>query len=135
LHVRKISWTPDGWPIVSPERYANVAQTTIASTDVAGTYEKITLNYHVVPGYGTEQTNPDFQVSTTFKLDAAGTIDGNAADKWTFTAPWLELKYNNGNTYKLKVERERDWENKITSTLIFTGLDNYGTAIWGKRKQ
>ena len=135
LHVRKISWTTDGWPIVSPERYANVAQTTIAATDVAGTYEKITLNYHVVPGYGTEQTNPDFQVSTTFKLDAAGTIDGNAADKWTFTAPWLELKYSNGDTYKLKVERERDWENKITSTLIFTGLDNHGTAIWGKRKQ
>lgn len=134
LHVRKISWTPDGWPVVSPERYANVAQTAIAAADVAGTYEKITLGYHVVPGYGTEQTNPDFQVATTFKLDAAGTIDGNATDTWTYASPYITLKYAAGATYKLKVERERDWENKVASTLIFTGLDNTGTAVWGKKK-
>jgi arabinan endo-1,5-alpha-L-arabinosidase len=134
LHVRKISWTPDGWPVVSPERYANVAQTAIATADVAGTYEKITLGYHIVPGYGTEQTNPDFQVATTFKLDAVGTIDGNATDTWTYTSPYITLKYAAGATYKLKVERERDWENKVSSTLIFTGLDNTGTAVWGKKK-
>ncbi|QEC77749.1 arabinan endo-1,5-alpha-L-arabinosidase [Mucilaginibacter ginsenosidivorax] len=134
LHVRKISWTPDGWPVVSPERYANVAQTAIASADIAGTYEKITLGYHVVVGYGTEQTNPDFQVATTFKLDAAGTIDGNATDTWTYASPYITLKYAAGATYKLKVERERDWENKVASTLIFTGLDNAGIAVWGKKK-
>jgi arabinan endo-1,5-alpha-L-arabinosidase len=134
LHVRKISWTPDGWPVVSPERYANVAQTAIANADIAGTYEKITLGYHIVPGYGTEQTNPDFQVATTFKLDAAGTIDGSATDTWTYASPYITLKYATGATYKLKVERERDWENKVASTLIFTGLDNTGTAVWGKKR-
>lgn len=134
LHVRKISWTTDGWPIVSPERYANVAQTAITAADVAGTYEKITLNYHVVPGYGTEQVSPDFQTAVDLKLDANGTINGNAGDKWTFTTPWITLTYSNGDTYKLKAERERDWENKIASTIIFTGLDKNGTAIWGKRK-
>ncbi|SEO22157.1 arabinan endo-1,5-alpha-L-arabinosidase [Mucilaginibacter sp. OK283] len=134
LHVRKISWTPDGWPVVSPERYANVAQTAIANADVVGTYEKITLGYHIVPGYGTEQTNPDFQVATTFKLDAAGTIDGSATDTWTYASPYITLKYAAGATYKLKVERERDWENKVASTLIFTGLDNIGTAVWGKKR-
>jgi arabinan endo-1,5-alpha-L-arabinosidase len=134
LHVRKISWTPDGWPVVSPERYANVAQTAIANADVVGTYEKITLGYHIVPGYGTEQTNPDFQVATTFKLDAAGTIDGSATDTWTYASPYITLKYAAGATYKLKVERERDWENKVSSTLIFTGLDNIGTAVWGKKR-
>jgi arabinan endo-1,5-alpha-L-arabinosidase len=134
LHVRKISWTPDGWPVVSPERYANVDQAAITSADIEGTYEKITLNYHIVPGYGDEQTNPDFQVATTFNLDAAGTINGNTSDKWTFTAPYIELKYGSGDTYKLKAERERDWENKVASTIIFTGLDNSGTAIWGKKK-
>jgi arabinan endo-1,5-alpha-L-arabinosidase len=134
LHVRKISWTPDGWPVVSPERYANVAQTAIANADVVGTYEKITLGYHIVPGYGTEQTNPDFQVATTFKLDAAGTIDGSATDTWTYASPYITLKYAAGATYKLKVERERDWENKVSSTLIFTGLDNTGMAVWGKKR-
>jgi arabinan endo-1,5-alpha-L-arabinosidase len=134
LHVRKISWTPDGWPVVSPERYANVAQTAIAAADIAGTYEKITLGYHIVPGYGTEQTNPDFQVSTELKLDAGGTINGNASDTWTYASPYITLKYNTGGTYKVKVERERDWENKVASTLTFTGLDNTGTAVWGKKK-
>ncbi len=134
LHVRKISWTPDGWPVVSPERYANVAQTAIAAADIAGTYEKITLGYRVVVGYGTEQTSPDFQVATTFKLDAAGTIDGNATDTWTYASPYVTLKYGTGGTYKVKVERERDWENRVTSTVVFTGLDASGTAIWGKKK-
>jgi arabinan endo-1,5-alpha-L-arabinosidase len=134
LHVRKISWTAEGWPIVSPERYANVTQTAIAASDIAGTYEKITLGYRVVPGYGTEQSSPDFQIAVDFKLDAGGTINGNASDKWTYASPWITLKYSNGDTYKLKVERERDWENRIASTIIFTGLDNTGTAIWGKKK-
>jgi arabinan endo-1,5-alpha-L-arabinosidase len=134
LHVRKISWTADGWPIVSPERYANVPQTAITVADVAGSYEKITLNYRVVPGYGTEQVSPDFQTAVDFKLDAGGTINGNASDKWTFSTPWITLTYSNGDTYKFKVERERDWENKIASTIIFTGLDKSGAAIWGKKK-
>ncbi len=99
-----------------------------------GTLEKISLGNPIGPGIGTEQTNPDFQVSTTFKLDAAGTINGSATDTWTYTSPYITLKYSTGDTYKLKVERERDWENKITSTLIFTGLDNTGTAVWGKKK-
>jgi len=134
LHVRKISWTPDGWPVVSPERYANVTQMAIAAADIAGTYEKVTLGYHIVPGYGTEQTNPDFQVSTELKLDAGGTINGNASDTWTYASPYITLKYSTGGTYKVKVERERDWENKVASTLIFTGLDATGTAVWGKKK-
>jgi arabinan endo-1,5-alpha-L-arabinosidase len=99
-----------------------------------GTYEKVTLGYRVVVGYGTEQTNPDFQVSTALKLDAAGTIDGSATDTWTYTSPYITLKYGSGSTYKVKVERERDWENRVTSTLVFTGLDDTGTAIWGKKK-
>ncbi|MEO6632634.1 MAG: hypothetical protein ABIN13_12950 [Mucilaginibacter sp.] len=34
----------------------------------------------------------------------------------------------------MKIERERDWENKITTTLVFTGLNNKGTAIWGIKR-
>jgi arabinan endo-1,5-alpha-L-arabinosidase len=48
-HVRKILWTDDGWPVVLPERYANVPQTIITDSDLVGTWEHITLNY--VAGY------------------------------------------------------------------------------------
>jgi len=135
LHVRKLFWTADGWPVVSPERYANTTQSTIASTDLAGDWEQIVLGYKVVPGYATEQVDANLQVATTITLNADGKINGSATNSWTFSAPWLELKWNNGAyTDKVYVSRERDWENKKSSTLVFTGLNNAGTAVWGKKK-
>jgi arabinan endo-1,5-alpha-L-arabinosidase len=135
LHVRKISWTADGWPVVSPERYANVTQTSIASTDLAGTWERIQLDYHVVPGYADTQTSPDLQVASNITIAAGGTASGaSMTGTWTYTSPWLQIKWSNGTTENLKVERERDWENKVASTIIFTGLNNNGTAVWGKKR-
>jgi arabinan endo-1,5-alpha-L-arabinosidase len=133
MHVRKIYWTNDGWPVVSPERYANVEGTPVSQAEIAGDWEQIILGYRVVPGFAAEQTAPDFQVATTIKLDAGGTINGVAANKWTYNAPNLELAWSNGFTDKVIVDRERDWENK-RNTIIFTGLNNTGTAIWGKKK-
>lgn len=135
LHVRKIFWTTDGWPVVSPERYANVAQTAIAQSELAGDWEQIVLGYKVVPGYAAEQVNADLQAAATITLNADGKINGSVANTWTYTAPWLELKWNNGtSTDKVYVSRERDWENKKSSTLVFTGLSNSGVAVWGKKK-
>ncbi|MES2773723.1 MAG: arabinan endo-1,5-alpha-L-arabinosidase [Bacteroidota bacterium] len=134
LHIRKIFWTTDGWPVVSPERYANVTQASIPQSDLVGDWEQIIMGYNIVPGYGNEQTNPDMQVAATIILNAGGTINGVAANTWTYTEPTLTLKYSNGFTDKVIVSRERDWENKKTSTLVFTGLNNAGTAIWGKKK-
>lgn len=133
LHVRKMFWTEDGWPIVSPERYAGVAQSAITSADLTGNYEQIVLGYNVVPGYADEQTSPDFQTSVSLVLDAAGTINGNANNHWTYSAPWLTLNWGTTWTDKLYVERGRDWENKVESTILLSGLNNSGTAIWGKK--
>lgn len=134
LHMRKMFWNTDGWPIVSPERYANVPQTDIVAADIAGTWEQIVLGYTVVPGYATEQSNPNLQVATTATFGADGKINGDANSTWTYTAPWMQLKLADGTTSKVYVSRERDWENKVTSTLVFTGLNNVGTAVWGKKK-
>lgn len=133
LHVRKVFWTEGGWPIVSPERYAAVEQTAIAATDLAGSYEQIVLGYTVVPGYGDEQTSPDFQTSVALALDAAGTINGDTNNHWSYSAPWVTLMWGNGYTDKLHVERGRDWENKVESTILLSGLNNAGTAVWGKK--
>jgi len=134
LHVRKMSWTADGWPVVSPERYANVVQTAVAAADLAGTWERIQLDYQMVPGYSAEQTSPDLQVASNITIAAGGTVSGSQTGTWTYTAPWLQIKWANGNTDNVKVERERDWENKVASTLVFTGLNNSGTAVWGKKR-
>ena len=133
LHVRKIHWTEDGWPIVSPERYAAVSQTAISDTDLAGTYEQIILGYSVTPGYANEQLSPDFQTSTSLVLGADGSLNSDSNNSWTYSSPWLTLNWSNGFTDKLHVERGRDWENKVESTILLSGLNNEGTAIWGKK--
>lgn len=133
MHVRKLFWTTDGWPVASPERYAWEKDSTIAKSDLTGDWEQIVLGYRIVPGYAAEQNIPDFQEAVTIGLSANGTINNNASNTWTYTAPWLELKWSNGYTDKVFVQHGRDWENR-KSTIIFTGLNNDGTAIWGKKK-
>lgn len=134
LHVRKLFWTNDGWPVASPERYAWEKDSLITQADITGAWERIVLNYTVVPGYAAEQISPDLQVSTDLTIDAAGTLNGNSADTWSYTAPWLQLNWSNGTTEKVYVQKGRDWENKKANSMIFTGLNNVGTAVWGKKK-
>jgi arabinan endo-1,5-alpha-L-arabinosidase len=132
LHVRKIFWTKDGWPVVSPERYAGEFTTAITKENLVGNWEQVILEYRVVPGYDKEQNSPDFQVTTTISLDANGGINGSTANTWSYSAPWLTMKWSNGFTDEVLVERGRDWENK-KETILFSGLNNKGTAIWERR--
>lgn len=133
LHVRKLFWTTDGWPVASPERYAWEKDSLIAQADIIGDWEQIILGYNIVPGYANEQTQPDFQNAINLTIAANGTLNGNAANTWSYSAPWLELRWANGFTDKVFVQKGRDWENK-KQTIIFSGLNNQGTAIWGKKK-
>jgi len=133
LHVRKLFWTDDGWPVASPERYAWEDNAAVPKDSITGTWEQIVLGYTIVPGYSAEQTSPNFQIATNITIDAAGTINGSATNTWTYTAPWLQLKWSNGFTDKVFVQKGRDWENKKGS-FVFTGLNNVGTAVWGKKK-
>jgi arabinan endo-1,5-alpha-L-arabinosidase len=133
LHVRKIFWTQDGWPVVSPERYAWEDNSTVARDSLTGNWEQIVLGYTVVPGYANEQTSPDLQIAVSLSINADGTLNSDAASKWTYNAPWLQLNWSNGSTDKVFVQKGRDWENK-KSSIIFSGLDQTGTAIWGKKK-
>ncbi|MGB3775312.1 MAG: arabinan endo-1,5-alpha-L-arabinosidase [Leeuwenhoekiella sp.] len=134
LHVRKIHWTEDGWPVVSPERYANVSQTAITSEDLTGNYEQVILGYQITPGFSDEQRNPDFQNSIGLRLNSDGSINDNTNDLWSYNEPWLLLNFGDGAFIdKLYVERGRDWENRVESTILLSGLNNEGTAIWGKK--
>jgi arabinan endo-1,5-alpha-L-arabinosidase len=133
LHVRKLYFNQEGWPEASPERYAGVTGAAITQADLAGAWEQIVLGYQVVPGYEAEQLSPDYQTATELTLDAAGTINGDAGMTWTYSNGELALNMGPNNTYKATVDRERDWENK-KNTIVFTGFNAAGTAIWGKKK-
>ena len=132
LHVRKLFWTQDGWPVVSPERYAWEDNSTVPQDSLAGTWERIVLNYHIVPGYANEQTSPDLQVAVPEIFTSDGSVSGTVTGKWTYNAPWIQIVWDDGTTDKVFVQKGHDWENK-KSTIIFTGLNNAGTAVWGKK--
>ncbi|WP_229712545.1 family 43 glycosylhydrolase [Marivirga lumbricoides] len=136
LHTRQIHWTQDGWPMVSPQRYAGEEETPVTADELAGKWEQIVFGYTVVPGFGEEQLNPGFQRATTMTIDAEGTMNGEAANTWTYEAPWLTLSWGDGAFVdKVFVERGRDWENEIESTLLFTGFNQDFTTVWGKKLQ
>ncbi len=133
LHVRKLFWMQNGWPVASPERYAWEESATVPKDSIAGAWERIKLDYKVTPGYDKEQIYADFQIAATITIDAAGTINGVAANTWTYTEPWLQLNWGTTGIEKVFVQKGRDWENK-KGTIIFTGLNETGTAVWGKKK-
>lgn len=132
LHVRKIFWTQNGWPVVSPERYAWETTSNVPADSIPGQWERIRFNYHVVPGFANEQLYPDFQIASVVNINAGGTINNNEGS-WTYSAPWMQLNWSNGSVEKLMVQKGRDWENK-KETFVFTGMDETGIAIWGKKK-
>jgi arabinan endo-1,5-alpha-L-arabinosidase len=136
LHVRALHWTADGWPVASPERYANVAQTPVTAAELVGKYDEIVLNRQlgeIVPGFAAEQTDPELNVAFTTTLDAAGTINGDVNNTWSYDGQWLELHWGTTFVDRLYVERGRDWEHYIPSTIVLTGMNAGGLAIWGKK--
>ena len=132
LHIRKILWTSDGWPVVSPERYAGTEQIPVNQSDISGQWERIEFGYRTVPGYDKEQISPDLQIAAPITLATDGSVNGDAANQWKFSPPQLKITWANGRTENLLVERGRDWENKKNG-LLFTGMNDVGTAVWGKK--
>ena len=120
-HVRKILWTDDGWPVVLPERYANVPQTLITDNDLTGTWEHITLNYVA----GVQQT------STTLTLSPNYVATGAISGIWKYDANTKTLSIG---SQKLKIQRELDWEaSPRVATIVYVGLNSSGRSLWGKK--
>lgn len=132
LHVREIIWTEDGWPVVSPERYAGKPEKSvdIKAKDLIGDWEKIVLS----------RFDDGIATSTNLRLLESGKIDNaKSKDYWelkgsTLTLYWYESDNDEYLKETLTVLPQWDWEN-WQSTLVVTGLNHVGTAVWGKKRQ
>ena len=87
LHVRQLHWTQEGWPLVSPQRYATEEETAVERDEIPGDWEQIVFAYHVVPGFAETQTVPDFQRSIAITIDENGTVNGNPDSSWNTMRP------------------------------------------------
>lgn len=123
-HVRRIIWTEEGWPVVLPERYGAVPQTTISEEEIVGQWENIELNY----AYQHQDA------STAVTLNADHTVSGAPMDgqEWEFDSQKNILTIGGK---KLYVAREADWETTPRkATLVYAGLNGKQT-LWGKKLQ
>ncbi len=140
LHVRKIEWTNDGWPTVSPERYVNITQHEISKDSILGNWEVIELNEIAdsvklwqgqIPWGGWHYSTKMFNNSVTAKLLKNGTTEGFNTYSWKLSKNSVSF-FNLMDTFKCNVIIGWDWENSRKSYL-FTGLNKSGRSIWGKK--
>lgn len=120
LHMRKIVWTEEGWPTLSPERYAAVPQEEITEDKMTGEWEHITL----------EKTfERNYYQNLTFTEE--GTIEGDKEGSWSLNdSDELQIQLD-GKQFNADVMRAWDWEND-TLCYVFTGLNGNGISEWGK---
>ena len=120
-HVREIQWTEDGWPVITPERYAAVPATTITEASFIGSWEQISMNYQYAV----------IQKSATIYLTADKKISGAITGSWSFDSAAKTLTVNG---VKCKVSDAWDWESSTRKvTLTYSGFTTAGLPVWGKK--
>lgn len=144
LHVRQLFFTKDGWPVVSPERYASDAPRRFAAADLVGEWELIRVQEplyerqleagQILWGEG-ELKMEEWNVSRLLSFNKEGGIGKNANQgTWSFSTEEqsLSLLLDGEELERLIVFAGHDWENE-RKTILFTGLDSRGRSVWGKR--
>lgn len=143
LHVRKIYWTEDGWPVVSPELYAGEKSgQKIPTRCIPGVYQFIELLRNDLP---IDPISAVKRGNNVLVLEEDHTVSGAYTGTWVQTGENTVRLTLGRHVYETAVSTAWDWEN-WTSCLVFTGLseaseapqktfsDAYsGIGIWGKR--
>ncbi len=142
LHVREIFWTAGGWPVVSPQRYAGIPTQSFIPSDFAGDWEIILIRDNkyerdlfagqIVWGEGELRKN-EVNVSVPYTFTADGKITGEQEGNWSYSHnDGLRIQLGESLIKGLIPHMGQDWENQKT-TVLFTGLEEHGFSVWGKR--
>lgn len=142
LHLRRVYWTKEGWPAVSPERYAGIQDTTFIPADFAGEWEIILIRDskyqrnlwagQILWGEG-ELKEDEVCVSVHYTLNPDGTITGEQSGGWSYDpVAGLTLQIGEEELGGLIPHLGQDWENQ-RKTILLTGIEKHGFSVWGKR--
>jgi arabinan endo-1,5-alpha-L-arabinosidase len=141
LHVRQMFFTPDGWPVVSPERYAGTKPQRFNSKDIAGEWEIIRIREPIhernleagqaLWGEG-ELKEKEGNRSSHLVFTSKGKIEEKGTWEFSAETQLLKLEQDTERIENLIVFAGQDWENE-KETILFTGLDKNGRSVWGKR--
>ncbi|GAE33950.1 arabinan endo-1,5-alpha-L-arabinosidase [Halalkalibacter akibai] len=127
LHIRRIVWTEDGWPLVSPERYTGEVLERIDSTAIIGSWDAVKFE-RLVEGVH-ESFDLQFLADHQLKMN-------NEIYNWIktdiYTCKLFHEDDNINEVAELKILKAWDWE-RDCETLVFTGMDANGTCMFGKK--
>ena len=124
LHVRQVFFTADGWPVVSPQRYAGVSRREFNASDLAGEWEILRVI----------EPRAERELEAGQILWGEGDLRDGEWNDWLFDAgsQTLCLTVGGEKISGLVVHAGHDWEREA-DTVLFTGLDSTGRSVWGKR--
>lgn len=128
MMVRKMYFV-DGWPVLSPERFAGEKEQKISTSTLAGSWECISFTSFD----NSQETSLKAQLSA-FGSDGTGKLELDGKNgSWSYdeNQNLLTLKLPDGSTLHAKAEICWDLENS-KAAVCFTGLSSDGTAWWGK---
>ena len=141
LHVRDMYWTADGWPVVSPQRYAATPQQKIQEDDLVGDWEMLVIQGdapardlfagQVLWGENHLKEGEENR-SDVITLNKDLSLSGGLSGKWSFDRNGVLSFSISDSVSNLQVFMGQDWENQ-TQTILFTGLNSKGYSIGGKR--
>ncbi len=142
MHTRKIFWTPDGWPTLSPQRYTRPGvMPAITEHSIIGKWEEIRL-YELMMTNGLAEPLGDDNApekflcksnSMTFNHDGRFS-SGFGSGSWSFENDTLYIKRDkDSKQIPLILSYELDWENH-RPCIVFTGIDpNNARSLWAKK--
>lgn len=121
LHIRKILWSDDGWPMVSPQRFAGEDDREVDQKELLGEWEIIEVNplnrdqdisFIVSVSEGDQKGQPHFEPKPVVNSVRFSLLD---------------------MVYEGKVNYGWDWE-KWNQTVVFSGHNHKGEVVVGKRR-
>ncbi len=141
LHVRQVFFTPGGWPVVSPERYAGTPGRTFRKNDLAGEWEIIRIHEpradrnleagQILWGEGAllegESCTPE-----TLVFDIEGKIGEKGSWDFDEEKQLATITLGDETIKDIITFAGHDWERE-QNTILMSGLDDTGRAFWAKR--
>ncbi|MBB3060870.1 immunoglobulin-like domain-containing protein [Microbulbifer rhizosphaerae] len=130
IRVHEMFINVDGWPVVSPHRYAPIdGNNVVDAGDLPGNYKFINHGKDI---------NRTARESLYITLDEDGSITGEASGRYTLFADDpkridLELTVD-GESKNYRGVMQWQWNNGAGELVpIFTALNSQGESIWGSR--
>lgn len=140
LEVRELCWSADGWPMAVPEVFAGSSESTdkLKLENLYGNWDVILFRNSASGGDAKAVARTESQIVSLLENATISQRDINSSGEINFK----DVLVKDGDSYKFTLDSVSytvypmvvwDWELKEGS-IVFTGIGDDGTAIWGKKK-